>query len=210
LLPSNFSLHLPPESSGMANTLSAQEQEWLAGLNRGEDAAFRQIFDQYYKYLVVTAYNYVNDDAKAKDLTQDVFVELWKKRADIVITSSLKSYLRRSVINKALNWIKSQKRFDFGDESLDQNWTSTETDAIRQLEGADLQAIIQTAIDGLPERCRTVFKLSRFENLSHKEIAAQLNISTKTIENQMTKALKIIRAAVEQHGLVWWLLLWVL
>jgi len=192
----------------MSNTLSTKEQEWIEGLNRGEDSALRQIFDQYYRYLVVTAFNYVHDDSKAKDLAQDVFVELWKKRESITISSSLKFYLRRSVINKALNYIKSQKRFDFGEEALDDNWKSKETNVEKKLEGDDLQAVINAAIDSLPDRCRTVFNLSRFENLSHKEIAAQLDISTKTIENQMTKALKVIRAAVEKYGLVW--VLWML
>jgi len=192
----------------MSNTLSTKEQEWIEGLNRGEDSALRQIFDQYYKYLVVTAFNYVHDNSKAKDLAQDVFVELWKKREKITITSSLKFYLRRSVINKALNFIKSQKRFDFGEEALDNNWTSNETSVEKKLEGDDLQAVINAAIDSLPDRCRTIFNLSRFENLSHKEIAAQLDISTKTIENQMTKALKVIRAAVEKYGLIW--VIWVM
>jgi len=149
---------------------------------------------------VVTGYNITGDNEKAKDLVQDVFFELWKKREKIEIQSSLKAYLRRAVVNRSLNYIKTQKRFDFGDENFDAQTADRTFSAQKNLEAQDLKSALNNAIDSLPAKCKAIFILSRFEKLSHKEIAAKLDISTKTIENQITKALKIVRAAVEKYN----------
>jgi len=184
----------------MQQPTSDKEKIWLRQLKQGEEAGLQAIFQQYYKYLLVSAFNIIGDQEKAKDLVQDVFFEIWKKRDRLTIQSSLKAYLRRAVVNKALNYLKMHKRFDFGDEHLGFHTPSPELSAQRQLEAADLQTAINQCIDQLPAKCKTVFSLSRFEKFSHKEIAAQLGISTKTIENQITKALKLIRKAVEEYN----------
>lgn len=174
------------------------ERELLDRLKTGDRKAFRTLFDQFYKYLVVTVFNITGDDHLARDMAQDVFFELWKKRETINIQSSLKSYLRRAVINKSLNAIKA-KRLDYNEpENLPEN-PHTNDDAQKVLEAEDLQKIIHETIDELPPKCRTVFVLCRIEGLSHKEVSEKLGISTKTIENQMTKALKILRAAVQPY-----------
>lgn len=183
----------------MLQPISIEEREWLQSLKAGKDAALQKIFNHYYKYLVVTGYNITGDNEKAKDLVQDVFFELWKKREQIEIQSSLKSYLRRAVVNRSLNFIKTQKRFDFGDENFDTQTPDKAVSAQKTLEAQDLKSALNIAIDSLPTKCKAIFMLSRFEKLSHKEIASKLDISTKTIENQITKALKIVRAAVEKY-----------
>lgn len=159
------------------------------------------IFDQYYPYLVSTARHYVTDNERAKDIVQDVFFELWKKRETIIIQTALKPYLRKAIVNRTLNHIKSNKRYQWGEENIDMQREDTSISAEKQLEIDDLQSLINIAIESLPERCQLIFKLSRLEKLSHKEIAAKLEISPKTIENQMTKALKTIRKACEQYGI---------
>jgi len=183
------------------------EQEWLRQLKLGKQDALQSIFKQYYKYLLVTACNITNDQIIAKDLVQDVFFEIWKKREQLSIESSLKAYLRKAVANRSLNFLKTQKRFNWGDDHFDAQTPSGEISAQKQLEANDLQQLINQTIDLLPPKCKAIFTLSRFEKFSHKEIAAQLDISTKTIENQITKALKLIRAAVEQYNklvvLIW-------
>ncbi len=174
------------------------EKELLQQLKTGDQKAFRALFDQFYKYLVVTVFNITGDDHLARDLAQDVFLELWKKREVIDIQSSLKSYLRRAVINKALNAIKA-KRLNYQEpEKLPEN-PHTNQDAQKHLEADDLKKLIHETIDGLPEKCRMVFVLCRLEGMSHKEVSEKLGISTKTIENQMTKALKALRNAVQPH-----------
>lgn len=188
---------------------TTDEKALLQLLRDDDEKGLRLIFDQYHKYLVVTAYNVLKDDARAKDLVQDVLFDLWKKRDELKLVGSLKSYLRRAVVNRCIDDLRSKKRLGQTEEITDFNQPSELASAQEKLEGADLQTVINQAIDSLPERCRAVFALSRFEELSHKEISEKLGISTKTIENQMTKALKILRAAVERSGLgglIFWLI----
>lgn len=180
---------------------TTDEKALLQLLRDDDEKGLRLIFDTYYRYLVVTAYNVLGDDARGKDLVQDVLFDLWKKRNDLTLLGSLKAYLRRAVVNRCIDDLRSKKRLGQTEEITDFNQPSEMASAQEELEGADLQAVIDRAIEGLPERCRAVFALSRFEGFSHKEISERLGISTKTIENQMTKALKIIRAAVERSGL---------
>ena len=161
----------------------------------GDKTAYRALFDRYYKYLVVTANNILGDSETARDLAQDVFFELWRRREEIEVQTNLKAYLRRSVVNRTLNFIKS-RRLDFTEPERLPERPSNAIDAQTQLEASDLEQVIQSAIAALPERCRVIFTLCRLENLSHKEIAEQLNISTKTIENHMTRALATLREAV--------------
>lgn len=186
----------------MLQPISIEEKEWLQSMKAGKESALQKIFKHYYKYLVVTGYNITGDNEKAKDLVQDVFFELWKKREQIEVQSSLKAYLRRAVVNRSLNYIKTQKRFDFGDENFDAQTPDKTFSAQKNLEAQDLKSAINGAIDSLPAKCKAIFMLSRFEKLSHKEIAAKLDISTKTIENQITKALKIVRAAVNKYNVM--------
>lgn len=186
--------------------LSAEEEiGLLKKMSLGDEQAFRQLFDTYYKYLTVTAYRYLNDGEKAKDFAQDVFVDLWNRREEIQISFELKAYLRKAVVNKSLNYLKREKRIDFSEPST---LPETPVDAIasKQIEADEMQAIIQSTVDKLPNKCRIVFCMSRFEEKSHKEIAAELGISTKTIENQITRALKSIRQAIAQHSLLCWYL----
>jgi len=192
----------------MLQPISVEEKEWLQSLKAGKQVALQKIFNHYYKYLVVTGYNITGDNEKAKDLVQDVFFELWKKREQLNIQSSLKSYLRRAVVNRSLNYIKTQKRFDFGEENFDAQTPDQAFSAQKILEAQDLKNALNAAIDSLPAKCKAIFMLSRYEKLSHKEIAAKLDISTKTIENQITKALKIVRVAVEKFDTLGLLLFW--
>ena len=179
---------------------NAQEQEWLHALRGGSHAALEAIFDSYYRYLVVSAYKFIQDDERAKDLVQDVFFNLWTKREALTIQGSLKSYLRRAVVNRAIDEFRKNKRLVWEEDLSTYQQSASEPSADQLLAAQDLQQTIDGAIEKLPEKCRVVFALSRFENLSHKEIAKQLDISTKTIENQITKALRIIRQAVDQRS----------
>jgi len=178
----------------------SEEKDWLELLRKDDERGMQLIFERYYKYLVVTAYNIQDDDNRAKDIAQDVLFEFWKKRESLEITTSLKAYLRRAVLNKSIDEIRSRKRLVFDDKIMEQQMDTAEATTNVSLEQQDLKHLITSAIESLPERCKLVFRLSRFEDMSHKEIAAQLNISTKTIENQITKALKQIRAQLAQYG----------
>jgi RNA polymerase sigma-70 factor (ECF subfamily) len=189
------------------NILTSEEEKiLLQRIKKGDNAAFRELFDAYYKYLTVTAYRYLHESEKAKDIAQDAFVELWNRRETLTITSGVKAYLRQAVVNKCLNYIKREKRLDFSENAMLPE-TPTTAGATENLEYEDTRKTIQDAIDGLPERCRIIFCMSRFDEKSHKEIAAELNISTKTIENQITRALKTLRSVLSAKALAFLVLI---
>ena len=183
-------------SSGHDST----EQTLLAALSRGDESALRQIFDRYYNALLGNVYRIIPDEDTCQDLVQEVFVELWRKRADLDIHTSLQAYLRRAAVNRALNYLKTQRKVQLQEND---DWTAapdTSQADIRRLEKQEsLETALHRAIDLLPEKCRLVFSLSRFEQMSHREIAAQLDISVKTIENQITKAMKLLREVMLRH-----------
>ena len=182
------------------------EAQLLQKLKAGDQSAFDRLFKQYYKYLVVIAYKYVKDDHLSRDLVQDVFMDLWKRRESINIEQSLKFFLRRAVINRSLSTIRKNSRMSFEEDAgLNVATKNNETESHYQMK--ELHEVLEAAYAKLPARCLEVFKLSRHEGLSHKEIAVKLDISTKTIENQMTKALKIIRAALKEYGAIGFFLL---
>ncbi|MGB0929865.1 MAG: RNA polymerase sigma factor [Chitinophagales bacterium] len=171
------------------------DQELLSRLQSSDEAAYRLLFDRYYEKMVISALQITKDSNIAKDAAQEVFLALWKNRERTQIKQSLTAYLKRGVINRSLNILKSRKRHS-GNTVPEAIVLPTPSKADQTLELQDLQKRIHKAIDKLPDRCREVFVLCRFEELSHKEIATQLNISTKTVENQMTKALKFLRKTV--------------
>ncbi len=183
----------------MQNSSKSEDQSILALLQNNDEQAMERIFDAYYPYLVNTAYHVLMDGHQAKDLVQDVLFHFWERRDTITIESGLKAYLRRAVTNKCIDQIRRKKRFGVAEEFTDFNQASGEVSTQDLLETSDLKQVILTAVESLPERCKLVFTLSRFEDMSHSEISEQLDISKKTIENQMTKALKTIRLAIHHY-----------
>lgn len=173
------------------------DQDLIELLKNGNDTAIDAIFRSYYKLVCNSIYRIIPNPVLVEDLSQDVFYELWKKRKDLKITS-LKAYLNRAGRNKALNYLRDQKiqteDFETANLTLKENYS-----VIHQLERDEMQKIINQAIETLPERCRAVFVLSRFEEMSYQEIADHLNISIKTVENQISKALKHLRNVLYPH-----------
>lgn len=152
---------------------------------------FQQFFRKHYNKFVLQAIRIVKEGPKAEDLVQDCFIKLWDKRAEIAFNDSALGYLHRMVRNKCIDYLRSLKpTLEINSDSI-QLTSSKQTSDNLELE--ELQTKIDHAIDSLPERCRQIFVLSRFEEMSYKEIAAQLDISPKTVENQISKALKQLR-----------------
>lgn len=185
----------------MESKPNISEQQWLLGLRDGDESALRSIFDRHYPLLLGDIYRLIPDEDTCKDLAQEVFVELWRKRADLDIHTSLRAYLRRAGLNRALNFIKTNKRIVL-EEPEDKHHTVDDTLHEINIKNRqeDLEEALHEAIERLPEKCRLVFNLSRFEHLSHREIAAQLGISVKTIENQITKAMRLLREALLKYS----------
>jgi len=174
------------------------DQELLALLSTDGESAIDLIFRKYYSFLCKSVYRIIPDTQITEDLAQEVFYGLWKKREQLKINTSLKAYLKRAALNKALNYIRDQK-IDFRNAPAKEELVSKQDSVVQELAADNLQQEIDAAIDNLPERCRLVFVLSRFEELSYRQISEQLGISMKTVENQISKALKSLRIALADH-----------
>lgn len=171
------------------------EEKILQLLRASSEEAMVIIFREHYAFLCQVIARILPDTHVAEDLAQEVFLEVWKKRSSLQINSSLKSYLRRAAVNKTLNYIRDRKiRWD--DEDKISFVAYEASSAVEKMEEEEMKMAIEAAIDQLPERCRLVFSLSRFEEMTYQEIADQLDISIKTVENQMTKALKMLKIAL--------------
>lgn len=156
-------------------------------------------FKTYYQPLCNYAYSFMRDRDEAEEIVQSAFLSVWEKRESLDIKTSLKSYLYTMVRNTSLNVIKHEKiKQKYVGEALAVDERSHENVAQKVI-SSELEERIQFAMESLPEQCRLVFKLSRFEELKYSEIADQLSISIKTVENQMGKALKIMREQLKDY-----------
>ena len=167
------------------------DREWLAKLAKGETAALDFLFRRHYAELHRTAYRLLLDTAAAEDVVQEVFLTLWRQRERTMEIEHPGAYLRRAVRNRALNYHRDQPPTTPLDQAPEPVTPPDITG--RRLDQAELDQLLEQAIAALPERSRLVFVLSRFESLSQKEIAGQMGISVKTVENQMTRALRLLR-----------------
>ncbi|MGB3464519.1 MAG: RNA polymerase sigma-70 factor [Cyclobacteriaceae bacterium] len=158
--------------------------------------AFRILFDTYYNDLVSFSHRYTQQQAVSEEIIQEIFISLWERRKVISIEASLKAYLYRSVRNRTINYLKNQLPKDQKTTAIESEHGLTVTQEYHE-ENNELAEQIDRAIASLPEKCRIIFLLSRNEGLTHKEIAAELDISVKTIENQIGIALKKLRAALQ-------------
>jgi RNA polymerase sigma-70 factor (ECF subfamily) len=158
-------------------------------------ASFEKLFRSQHGNLVLSAYRILNDKARAEDVVQDVFMKLWQKRDEISVSENLPAYLHRAVTNHAINIYKQQygKVIQHPEETLEQKITGNAEAADSATITGELNERIEKAISTMPDSSRGVFLLSRFEEMSYKEISEQLEISVKTVEKHMSNALKHLR-----------------
>ncbi|MEZ5082725.1 MAG: RNA polymerase sigma-70 factor [Bacteroidales bacterium] len=158
-------------------------------LNRSD---FEKLFKELYSSLCHFAYGFIYDFDNAQEIAQDVFINLWQTRETIDPKKSVKSYLFTSVKNRCLNYIRDHKKFrsQYLDVELELEIPVEDKDIFSENERKER---INQALDKLPEKCREVFELSRFDEMKYKDIAEKMDISIKTVEVHMSKALKILR-----------------
>jgi len=183
------------------------EENILPLLN--SEAAFEQVFKTHFKALHGYAYTFVKDRDVAEDMVQNTFVKLWEKSGDLNIHTSLAAYLYRSVNHECLNYLKHQTVKATHESYTRHTAGLPEGNAMDKLSHRELQEKLSVALSELPEGCRTVFQLSRFEMLKYREIAEKLGISPKTVENQMGKALKMLRLKLADYLPIWLLILFI-
>lgn len=162
---------------------------------------FESLFKSHYQFLCNYAQQYVEDADAAQDICQKIFIKLWEKREEIDPEQSIKSYLFTATRNRCLNYIRDNKKYrstlldiDCADFEI-----VAEEDTFAEEE---LKEKIETALNNLPEKCRLVFKMSRYQNMKYKEIAEELDISQKTVEAHMSKAMKSLRTELKDYWLL--------
>lgn len=164
-----------------------------------DESGFEYLFKTYFPSLKHFARKYVPDNDTAKEIAHDVFLNLWEKRNSLDSSSSLKSYLFTSVYNRCMNYIRDQRKFNKDDQVFNRVEQEKQEIPYDHLETMELESRIIEALNNLPARCREIFMLSRFEGISYAEIAERLGLSVKTVETQMSKALKILREKLSEY-----------
>lgn len=157
------------------------------------EEAFESLFKTHFKELCFFAQRYVKDIETARELVQESFVALWEKRLNIDVSKSVRAYLGSSVYNKCLNYLRDNKKFNKDILAAEQLYPMNNKHESDILVFKEIKNKIDNSIDELPEKCKEIFVLSRYENLKYHEIADKLNISVKTVESQMSKALQHLR-----------------
>lgn len=159
---------------------------------------YEKLFNECYAPAVRYCCTMVLDADDAEDIVQQAFVSLWQKINDNnVIRISARAYLYKVVYNASLDFLKHKKvRKKYEEERLINDHGITHANRITENE---LQKRIQESIAQLPDQCGRIFRMNRFENLKYREIAAELNIAEKTVENQMGKALKMLKKSLKQY-----------
>jgi len=165
----------------------------LNRLAAGDELAMKTIFHTFYSDVFQKIYRVLRQKEVSEDLTQEVFVKIWKKREDLNISQTLKGYLSTMAYHEAIGHLRKSSREPVIVEHTDLELTG---DHHLELETRETQLRIERAIALLPPKCKGVFLLSRYESKSYREIGEHLDISVKTVENQMSKALKILRTAL--------------
>jgi RNA polymerase sigma-70 factor (ECF subfamily) len=163
----------------------------------GSENTFRKVFDECYESLCRYAFSIVKDFDQAEDIVQSMFMKLWEKRSELDINTSVRSYLFRSVYNQCMNQLE-HKVIKTKHESI------VRVEAGRDEQPPDvfpdeLESNIRKAVDALPPQCRSIFIMSRYDELKYSEIAERLGISVNTIQNQVSKALKLLREALKDQ-----------
>ena len=157
---------------------------------------FEALFRENHAHCLAFAIHYTGDPYVAEEVVQQVFLRLWEKRATVTITGPVKAYLFSAIRNTAISqWRKDSVRSEKENGYGKANGTMVPAGE----EAKELECLYRQALERLPERCREVFVLSRQQSMKYAEIAAAMNISVKTVENQMGKALKILHRELKEY-----------
>ncbi len=158
-----------------------------------DDQAFELLFKDHFKALHAYAHIILKDEDEAEEIVQNMFLKFWEKRELLDVQTSIKAYLYKCVYHDSLNFLKHQKIKTKYQNFASYSMNTHHLPASSKTEMTELEYNLSMALNELPEQCRTIFQMSRFEELKYREIAERLGLSVKTIENQMGKALRILR-----------------
>jgi RNA polymerase sigma-70 factor (family 1) len=169
------------------------EQQLVRRLRTGDPDSFSDIFSAYYKDLVHFAYTFIHDLPGSEDIVQDTFVWLWESRENLNITVSLKSLLLKTIQNKCIDWHRHRKIMTSHGEYMVKSEPLYEYSTENYLLRSEMEMIIEKALEQLPETIAESYKMSRHEGLKYHEIAEKLDVSVRTVEVRISKALELLR-----------------
>jgi RNA polymerase sigma-70 factor (ECF subfamily) len=186
------------------------EYDLIAALKEGNEQAFSLLFNTYYRDMVLFGGNYLPQQDACEDIVQSVFLKLWNERATLVIEKSLKSWLLRAVRNACLDEIR---HCNVVLEHESYVLSSLQPDDLIDTENhvlySELQRHLQRALERMPETYREAFELNRFEGLKYREIAGKLNVSERTVEDRIGKAISFLRKYLQEFlTAIGWIVLW--
>jgi len=183
--------------------MTTLEKELITSIRDGNNKSFELIFKTYYSRLCTYAYSYTRQLETAEDLVKDVFVSFWNNRENLEIKTSLSGYLFRAVRNSSVNFLERDKNRNKTISIEEINYLNLKTAEpistdypIGRILANEMEQQIFSEIEKLPDSCQQIFKLSRFEGLSHKNIAKKLNISENTVKAQIYRALKNLKDTI--------------
>lgn len=170
-------------------------------LKCGEEAAWRSLYRQHYVFLCNVADGFVHDDFTAESLVNDMLVHLYEIRKDLILNMSLRAYLFMAVRNRCLNWLRQrpEKRLACDILAADYESANSFSDPDSELIGRELQDVIMRAVDRLPDECRRVFCMSRFDNKTYKDIANELGVSINTVRYHIKNALSLLHNDLDRY-----------
>ena len=180
--------------------------EVIKGIRAGNIKAFEEVFVNYYPFLQKFAEGYVSNKDEASDIVQSVFLSFWERKEKLIEDTNLNNYLITLTKNQCLNYIKHLKakqtylqNQSYNVNELLLNYYALEKLNENKLILNELSAMIESAINSLPEQCKEIFRMSRFENMKYHEIAEKLSISVKTVEKKMSISLAILRTVLKDY-----------
>lgn len=192
---------------GLEKFLSKTEEARIINLiNENNEDAFRELVQHYTKRLYYYAWQYLGDRHMAEDIVQDLFAEIWLKRATWHPNDTLQGYLLKSIKNRCLRYIQKQRPLTSSSittpaqEDFEETIATTvDIQSAARIENTIMEQDILDALQELPERCGLIFRMHRFEGISQKAIAKELNISVKTVGNQIQRAVNLLYKKLKHH-----------
>lgn len=170
-------------------------------IKQGDIKAFEMLFKDQYTPLCQVANAIVNDIDAAEEIVQEFFFQYWKERENLTIKTSLQSYMYKSIRNSALNYLdRVSVRRRYVEHIQSQPVHAAPAAPIEEMHAKELRKLIDNTLQHLPERCRNIFLMNRFEGLTYLEIAEKLSVSVKTVEANMSKALNALRKTIQNQN----------
>jgi RNA polymerase sigma-70 factor (family 1) len=193
----------------MQSTKGNDEKDLFFQIAKGDQGAFRELFDLYKERFFTFAYGLTHSKVDAEEIVQDIFLKLWEARASLTSIEYPQSYMFTMVRNRTLDLLAKIGRDQTLIKQVWSNIRQSEELTEQILQAKESQKLIQDAVAGLPERKQRIFELSRQQGLNHDEIADLLGLSKQTVKNNLSEALKQIKTYLEQHSRLLAIVFWV-